>query len=111
LPKINNDESLGKWLVAVFKKDIFKIRHATPVDKKPWLMSLFSNDIFRIWGAPQPVEDTRPHLKVNLAGLNRMQMRKLQYKLVEKVLEMRYTGKEPEGWEDLLERYSKSPIF
>jgi hypothetical protein len=40
-----------------------------------------------------------------------MHMRKLQYQLVEKVLEMRYTGKEPEGWEDLLERYSKPSIF
>lgn len=111
LPKINNNESDGNWLVKLFKKEIFKIRQPTPVGKKPWLMSLFRKSIFRTWGAPQPKEDARPHLRVNLAGLNRMHMRKLQYKLVKEALEMSYTKKEPEGWEDLLERYSKSSVF
>ena len=38
-----------------------------------------------------------------------MRMRKLQVKLVQQVLHMRYRKTEPKGWEDLLEKYSKSP--
>jgi len=52
-------------------------------------------------------KDRRPHLRVNLAGLNRMRMRKLQVKLVKKVIHMRYHETEPEGWEELLAQYSE----
>ena len=72
-----------------------------------WLVDQFRSDLFDLRRDPKS-KDRRPHLKINLAGLNRMRMRKLQVKLVQQVLHMRYRKTEPKGWEDLLEKYSKS---
>ena len=73
-----------------------------------WLVDQFRSDLFDLRQDPKS-KDAKPHLKINLAGLNRMRMRKLQVKLVQQVLHMRYRKTEPKGWEDLLEKYSKSP--
>lgn len=70
-------------------------------------MEQFRKDLFDIYRDQRPGKDNRPHLLVNLAALNRMRMRKLQVKLVQEVLRMRYEKTEPKGWEDLLEQYSK----
>jgi hypothetical protein len=49
---------------------------------------------------------TKPSLKVSIAALHRMRMRKLQGQLVQQVLHMRYKTTEPKGWEYSLEKYS-----
>lgn len=55
----------------------------------------------------RPPTPARVHVKLNLAGLHRMRMRKLQMKLVRVVLHMRYDDREPAVWERLLDEYSK----
>lgn len=72
-----------------------------------WLVSQFKSDLFHVHRDTRAGKDKRPHLRVNLAGLNRMRMRKLQVKLVQKVIHMRYQETEPEGWEELLAQYSE----
>lgn len=45
--------------------------------------------------------------RVNFAELQRMHLRKLQCKLLKDVVDMHYTNRENEGWEETLEQYSK----
>lgn len=72
-----------------------------------WLVSQFKSDLFQVHCDTRAGKDKRPHIRVNLAGLNRMRMRKMQVKLVQKVIHMRYHKTEPEGWEKLLAQYSE----
>ncbi|KAH8587229.1 hypothetical protein B0O99DRAFT_527176, partial [Bisporella sp. PMI_857] len=51
-------------------------------------------------------EDRR--FRINLAELQRMYMRKLQSKLIKHTVDMRYTLKETEDWEETLRQYIKA---
>ncbi|KAK7751241.1 hypothetical protein SLS62_006786 [Diatrype stigma] len=55
--------------------------------------------------SPAAVAGAGVHVKLNLAGLHRMRMRKLQMKLARVILHMRYGEEEPAGWERLLDEY------
>jgi hypothetical protein len=103
-------------------------RETTQIRESEWLIDHYGDDIFSIFGneneASSPITQllepfrTRTekapsggnpevHVKLNLAGLNRMHMRKLQAKLVQRILLMGYYQEEPDDWESLLEQYSK----
>jgi hypothetical protein len=68
---------------------------------------LFSLTKVHIAGANN-TQSTKPRLELSLAALNRSRIRKLQMKLVQHILYMRYYKEEPKYWEDLLKEYSKS---
>ncbi len=78
------DRELGKWLVALHRRDLFSA--VKREDQKP---------------------GSNIDLKLSFAALNRMRMRKLQVKLVQRILRMRYEAEEPEDWEELLKNYSE----
>ncbi|KAF2191732.1 hypothetical protein K469DRAFT_555567 [Zopfia rhizophila CBS 207.26] len=78
----DEDVELGRWLVHTFRDILFNIRRDQEAGK-----------------------NTRPHLTVDLARLNQMRRLKLQAKLIQQVLHMRYHMTEPKGWEDSLEQY------
>jgi hypothetical protein len=50
-------------------------------------------------------------LRVSLAELQRMHLRKLQVKLAKNAVDMRYDELEPPDWEKNLQDYSNSPPF
>lgn len=101
----HEDVKLGEELVKSFRDDLFEIRRDEPVPGNPVMRWLNHK---RRANKSKGVENaTKPRLKVNIAGLNRMRMRKLQIQLVQQVLHMRYEKTEPKGWEDLLEKYSR----
>jgi hypothetical protein len=54
-----------------------------------------------------PGDDENTSFRINLAELQRMYLRKMQCKLANHVVDMRFRDKEPEGWEEDLQAYSK----
>ncbi|KAF2020408.1 hypothetical protein BU24DRAFT_487039 [Aaosphaeria arxii CBS 175.79] len=97
----------------IIREDLADIRpdavqEADDVHLGAWLVNQFKSDLFHAHWDTRPEKDKRPHLRINLAGLNRMRMRKLQVKLAQQVIHMRYHETEPKGWEDLLSQYIKA---
>jgi hypothetical protein len=77
-----------------------------------WLVDHHRTDLFHIHSKQKetgtaPRKDVGVHLRLNLAGVSRMRMRKLQAKLAERILQMHYHEDEPKDWEDLLDQYSE----
>ncbi len=112
------NKELEKWLMAHYRNDLFEIR-SEPVESGNPIIG-FLGSLLEHMKAPSTSsekesgevlgKDVGVHLKLNLAGLNRMRMRKLQVNLVQRILQMRYHEREPNDWEDLLEKYSKLPL-
>ncbi|KAK3314838.1 hypothetical protein B0H66DRAFT_563764 [Apodospora peruviana] len=49
--------------------------------------------------------DRERRFRINFAEVQRMRVRKLQCRLVRDVVDMRYTGREVDGWEEALDKY------
>lgn len=54
-----------------------------------------------------PRRDADHSFQVSLVELQRIRLRKLQYRLVQHAVQMRYKDHEPEEWESDLQSYSK----
>lgn len=107
LPKpIEEEEGMEfePWLTNQFKDDIFKILRPPKGSEQTILQSLNVGELMNSFLGR---EKKKPKLRLNLAGLNRMRMRKLQVKLIQQVLHMHYYRTEPKGWEEILEQYSR----
>lgn len=50
--------------------------------------------------------DAQVILRLSLAALNRMRLRKLQMKLTNRIMRMHYYKEVSDDWESLLEKYS-----
>ncbi|KAI0481668.1 hypothetical protein F4859DRAFT_475549, partial [Xylaria cf. heliscus] len=101
----------GLWAIRHHKSNLIE-----NIKKKPT-----SNSILRhLWTRGQDAEirseasnewqrpDEENDLRVSLAELQRMRLRKLQCQLVKHVAHMKTTGEEPENWENDLETYIKA---
>ncbi|OTB04875.1 hypothetical protein M426DRAFT_22491 [Hypoxylon sp. CI-4A] len=102
---IDQDEyDLRRMLVRHFQEDIFE------VFENQGLLS-FSRIIRHLFGIKQEYDEEarRPErqvvVRLSLAALNRMRMRRLQIKLAEKITRMHYYEEWPDDWEGLLDQY------
>lgn len=80
----------------------------------PWLRSIYQDaTIVRIKGAPEAYQDTpQRFVRISFSELQRLHLRKLQCKLAQHAVKIRFDdvpdADEPKDWEEDLKSYSKS---
>jgi hypothetical protein len=98
-------ESPGKWVIQHhFSNLVEQIQEPKPSFLTNFLSGLLKNSLTK-------VELGSRKYRISFAELQRMQLRKLQCKLVKDVSEMYYWKKEPRHWEKHLQEYGKPTIF
>ncbi|KAL7806368.1 hypothetical protein V8C44DRAFT_339025 [Trichoderma aethiopicum] len=93
------DESLAKFLIEHQREDIFNLETSV-VSLRSFLKSV-GYDIENFMKGYKP----KVTMKLSLAALNRMRMRRLQIELANRIMRMHYFGEMPEDWETLLQQY------
>lgn len=71
---------------------------------------VFRSKTFDIKRLPKEAE-AQVTIRLSLAALNRMRMRRLQMKLSHRIMRMHYYEEMPEDWETLLVQYSESALY
>ncbi|TFB02586.1 hypothetical protein CCMA1212_005344, partial [Trichoderma ghanense] len=96
------DESIDKFLVEHLKDDIFSlgVQQTSAAFLRPFSKSV----AFDIESSKKQVEP-RVTMRLSLAALNRMRMRRLQMKLAKRIMRMHYFKEMTEDWETLLVQY------
>lgn len=80
----------------------------------PWLQSIYKDvTIIRIKGAPGAYQDApQRFVRISFSELQRLHLRKLQCKLAQHAVKIRFDdvpdANEPKDWEEDLKNYSKS---
>ncbi|KAI1464877.1 uncharacterized protein F4812DRAFT_440808 [Daldinia caldariorum] len=105
---MQNDDT-AEFLVDHLKKDIFEIRPQKMPISFLRRVPRRVNDPEHI-GRPSDVENRdgnkgRVTMKLSIAALSRMRMRKLQIELTNRIMRMHFFKELPEDWENLLEKY------
>ncbi|KAL7920621.1 hypothetical protein ACQKWADRAFT_314688 [Trichoderma austrokoningii] len=97
------DESLAKFLVQHLRDDIFDL----DVRQKPaaFFSSLLESKIFNTKKRQEKEAEPRVTMRLSIAALNRMRMRRLQMKLSHRIMRMHYFEEMTEDWETLLIQY------
>ncbi|KAM0457260.1 hypothetical protein ACHAO4_003057 [Trichoderma viride] len=99
------EESLAKFLVQHLRDDIFSLDvHQTAVASFSSLLESKTFNIKRLTKEAEP----QVTIRLSLAALNRMRMRRLQMKLSHRIMRMHYYEEMPEDWETLLVQYIKA---
>ncbi|KAI0122437.1 hypothetical protein F4814DRAFT_408714 [Daldinia grandis] len=102
-------DSVEEFLIDHFKEDVFEITEqggsTTPL--RSVLKSLFNpKSIGKSDDAEKGTEERRQvTMKLSLAALSRMRMRKLQIQLTDVIMDIHYSKTLPDDWEALLEKY------
>lgn len=89
-------------------------RHLDISKPYPWLRSIYKDStIIRITGAPEAYQDApQRFVRISFSELQRLHLRKLQCKLAQHAVKIRFDDSqdadEPKHWEEDLKNYSKS---
>ncbi|KAI0110960.1 hypothetical protein F4776DRAFT_674317 [Hypoxylon sp. NC0597] len=76
----------------------------------PWLVKLHKHTLmYRLHHQGRTINDDEPDgYRINLSDLQRMRLRRLQAKLVQDVVNLRFGNEEPLGWDHDLHQYIKA---
>ncbi|KAI0849484.1 hypothetical protein F5Y00DRAFT_269487 [Daldinia vernicosa] len=100
------DELIKQFLVRHFKNDILRI---TPREDDIDILFQYTMGL-KLDAKPDDVEQAKEPcqevtMKLSIAALSRMRMRKLQMELINRIMKMHYLKELPSDWESLLEKY------
>ncbi|KAF2236942.1 hypothetical protein EV356DRAFT_530455 [Viridothelium virens] len=89
--------------------DLFRLspEDIIPEDPNEWLVRHHLKGLLRVYDVSRhpDAKESKGHIAVSFAEMQRMRLRKLQIKLVYQAVEMYCTSKESEGWEQTLQQY------
>lgn len=74
-------------------------------------LMVFRSKIFNIKKHKEEEAEPQVTVRLSLAALNRMRMRRIQIKLSHRIMRMHYFKEMAKDWETLLIQYSKSALY
>lgn len=106
----------GPWVLhhhkGNFITEIRKPEHKTAFKRlDDWTMSMKAGELKDDKEKRKSIKWEDRRFRVNFAELLRMQLRKLQITLVENVVEMRYSNRESDKWEEHMRKYGENSFL